>query len=66
MQDLETKLYSEMLENSIIIACRFPLPNKRPIESFGWGIDTVWVYDLSNKNNIIPKYTISLKTGKFY
>ena len=27
-----------------VIACRFPFPNWKPIETIGTGIDTVWLY----------------------
>lgn len=46
MMDLEKKLLSEANEEAKIIACRFPLPNLKPIRVIGDGIDTVWLYTL--------------------
>ena len=44
MQKLETKLEDELVENGIIVACRFPFPNWKPIKTLGVGIDQVWIY----------------------
>lgn len=44
MEDIEEKFNTELQKNSVIIACRFPLPNKQPIATIGEGVDTVWIY----------------------
>ncbi|KAL1117035.1 hypothetical protein AAG570_004363, partial [Ranatra chinensis] len=44
MPELEKK-FSEELSNARVVVCRFPLPNKMPVQIIGSGIDTVWVYD---------------------
>ncbi|KAL0277838.1 UNVERIFIED_CONTAM: hypothetical protein PYX00_004981 [Menopon gallinae] len=44
MEQLKIKFSQELLEGTHIIACRFPLPGKTPIQTIGSGIDTVWVY----------------------
>lgn len=46
MAELEKKLTSELLPNSKIIVCRFPLPNLKPNAVIGNGMDRVWIYDL--------------------
>lgn len=46
MNDLEKKLLSEANKEAKIVACRFPLPNLKPIRVVGDGIDTVWLYTL--------------------
>lgn len=46
MSDLEKKLLSEANKDAKIVACRFPLPNLKPIRVIGDGIDTVWLYTL--------------------
>lgn len=44
MQEFENKLLSETCDDTVIVACRFPLPNMVPIETIGHGVDTVWKY----------------------
>ncbi|XP_026754907.2 ATP synthase subunit C lysine N-methyltransferase [Galleria mellonella] len=44
MKDFEKKVLEETSNGTVIIACRFPLPNMKPIETIGHGIDTVWKY----------------------
>jgi hypothetical protein len=44
MDDLEKKLMAEVKPDSVIIACRFPFPNLKPIYEIDAGVDTVWVY----------------------
>lgn len=44
MQEFEHKLSSEASHDTVIVACRFPLPNMVPIETIGHGVDTVWKY----------------------
>jgi len=49
MPTLETKLHTEMKPNAILIACRFKLPNWKPmdqkVDSAGeMGLESVWVY----------------------
>lgn len=46
MTDLEKKLLREANKDAKIVACRFPLPNLKPIRVIGDGIDTVWLYSL--------------------
>ncbi|XP_012224351.1 ATP synthase subunit C lysine N-methyltransferase [Linepithema humile] len=47
MEDIEKKFNSELCQDTLVIACRFPLPNKHPIMTIGHGVDTVWVYKIS-------------------
>ncbi|XP_011140823.1 protein FAM173B [Harpegnathos saltator] len=49
MEDLERKFNSELCKDSFVIACRFPLPNTHPFMTIGHGVDTVWVYSISQK-----------------
>ncbi|KAI4484203.1 hypothetical protein M0804_007659 [Polistes exclamans] len=44
MGDIEEKFNTELQKDSVIIACRFPLPNMNPIATIGEGVDTVWLY----------------------
>lgn len=44
MEDIEQKFNTELQKDSVIIACRFPLPNTNPIATIGEGVDTVWLY----------------------
>ncbi|KAJ3650933.1 hypothetical protein Zmor_017008 [Zophobas morio] len=44
MADLEKKFDLECKNGCNVVACRFPLPNKTPVRTYGCGIDTVWVY----------------------
>lgn len=44
MIDFENKLLKEVNEGTVIVACRFPLPNMVPVETIGHGVDTVWKY----------------------
>lgn len=46
MSPLEEYFISKSTRDKRIFACRFPLPNLPLIESYGEGIDTVWVYSL--------------------
>lgn len=46
MKDFERKLLKEANEDTVVVACRFPLPNLRPIETIGHGVDTVWKYEI--------------------
>lgn len=46
MEDIERKFNSELKEDSLVIACRFPLPNTHPVMTIGQGVDTVWVYKI--------------------
>lgn len=50
MNDLEQKLQSEAMEGTKIVACRFPLPNMKPTQIIGGGIDSVWLYEMDQKN----------------
>lgn len=45
MQQLEVKASKELNSGSWVIACRFPLPNWKPIHVEDEGIDSVWVYE---------------------
>ncbi|CAG9791425.1 unnamed protein product [Diatraea saccharalis] len=44
MEDFEYKLLKEVNPDTVVVACRFPLPNMTPIEIIGHGVDTVWKY----------------------
>ncbi|CAH0696796.1 unnamed protein product [Spodoptera exigua] len=44
MNDFEKKLIKETDKDTVIVACRFPLPNMIPVETIGSGVDTVWKY----------------------
>lgn len=44
MKEFEDKLLKEAANGTVIVACRFPLPNMIPIETIGYGVDTVWKY----------------------
>lgn len=46
MEDIERKFNSELKGDSLVIACRFPLPNTHPVMTIGQGVDTVWVYKI--------------------
>ncbi|RWS28769.1 hypothetical protein B4U80_10339 [Leptotrombidium deliense] len=50
---LEQKFQKELCtqKETIVVACRFPLLNKKPIEIVGSGIDTVWVYSFKSGSN---------------
>ncbi|CAG0885120.1 unnamed protein product, partial [Cyprideis torosa] len=47
MGELGQRLASTLRPTSIVIACRFPLPNAKAEFQLGNGIDTVWVYRCS-------------------
>lgn len=44
MNDFEKKLIAETNKGTVVVACRFPLPNMVPVETIGSGVDTVWKY----------------------
>ncbi|CAH2093851.1 unnamed protein product [Euphydryas editha] len=44
MEDFEKKLLGEVSDGTVVVACRFPLPNMVPAETIGHGVDTVWKY----------------------
>lgn len=44
MPDLEKKFIKESKPDSVIVACRFPLPNLEPSWMIEEGIDSIWVY----------------------
>ena len=44
MSQLEHKLEKELVEGSMVVACRFKFPNWKPVEEIGVGVDTVWKY----------------------
>lgn len=44
MGELERKCLKELGKGACIVACRFPLPNLKPLKTIGGGIDTVWLY----------------------
>ena len=46
MPELEDLFKSQLIPSSHVIACRFPLPNWKPIKILGEGIDTVWLYEV--------------------
>ncbi|XP_077259419.1 ATP synthase subunit C lysine N-methyltransferase isoform X2 [Temnothorax americanus] len=49
MGDIEKKFNTELRRDSLVIACRFPLPNTRPVVTIGRGVDTVWVYKIPQR-----------------
>lgn len=49
MSELEKKLKNEMMPDSKIIVCRFPLPTLKADTIVGQGIDRVWIYDLGKR-----------------
>lgn len=44
MKEFECKLVEEVNNGAVVVVCRFPLPNLKPAETIGHGIDTVWKY----------------------
>ncbi|XP_025415458.1 protein N-lysine methyltransferase FAM173B [Sipha flava] len=46
MCDLEKKFITELSDETVIVACRFPLPNLEPYLIIGTGIDRVWAYKI--------------------
>lgn len=44
MCEFENKLIQEANDGTVVVACRFPLPNMIPVETIGHGVDTVWKY----------------------
>lgn len=44
MSEFERKLLKEANHDTVVVACRFPLPNMVPVETIGHGVDTVWKY----------------------
>ena len=44
MPDLEVKLSQELTKDSLVIACRFPLPSWKATVTLGHGLDSVWLY----------------------
>ncbi|KAG5318466.1 F173B methyltransferase, partial [Pseudoatta argentina] len=46
MEDIEKKFKNELCKDSLVIACRFPLPNTHPVMTIGHGVDTIWVYKI--------------------
>lgn len=51
MEKLEEKFDQELPVNSTIIACRFPLKNRKPTQVIQDGeTDSVWVYEIEEKS----------------
>ncbi|XP_047999221.1 ATP synthase subunit C lysine N-methyltransferase [Leguminivora glycinivorella] len=46
MAEFENKLLDETENGTVVVACRFPLPNMKPVETIGHGVDTVWKYEI--------------------
>ncbi|XP_063541490.1 ATP synthase subunit C lysine N-methyltransferase [Cydia strobilella] len=46
MSEFESKLLAETENGTVVVACRFPLPNMIPVETVGHGVDTVWKYEI--------------------
>ena len=44
MQKLEAKFQVELKDDAEVLACRFPLPNWKPIKLIEEGINSVWLY----------------------
>ena len=51
MEELEKKFIRELKSDCRIVACRFPLPNLKPLKTIGHGVDTVWIYTISPSNS---------------
>lgn len=49
MDNVEKKCLKELSDGSIVITCRFPLPNLEAEEIIGEGQDTVWKYMFTSK-----------------
>ncbi|XP_069120116.1 ATP synthase subunit C lysine N-methyltransferase-like [Argopecten irradians] len=56
MEPLEQKLEKELVQDSMVVACRFHFPNWQPILTLGEGVDRVWLYRI-NKSSISSKTT---------
>lgn len=50
MSLIKEKCLQELPSKSVIITCRFPLPNLKADQIIGKGIDTVWKYDVLKIN----------------
>ncbi|KAH8040190.1 hypothetical protein HPB51_009738 [Rhipicephalus microplus] len=48
MAPLERKLVHQLKPGSWVLACRFPLPTLPPDETYGTGVDTVWLYSVKS------------------
>lgn len=48
MNQLELKFLQELSKDAIVVACRFKLPNLVPIKIIEDGVDSVWVYKMSD------------------
>uniref|UniRef100_A0A023FV72 Methyltransferase domain-containing protein n=1 Tax=Amblyomma parvum TaxID=251391 RepID=A0A023FV72_AMBPA len=57
MAPLERKLVTELKPGSWVLACRFPLPTLKPVDTCGDGIDTVWLYRLTLQQHSRPVET---------
>ncbi|KAL3270752.1 hypothetical protein HHI36_021277 [Cryptolaemus montrouzieri] len=44
MANLDKKFQIQCKNGCHIVACRFKLPNRKPLSTIGSGVDTVWVY----------------------
>ena len=51
MTQLESKCKAELVQGSVIVACRFPFPTLEPHKVYGEGIDTVWLYEIKTKES---------------
>lgn len=49
MKEFEKKLLEEANTGTVVVACRFPLPNMMPLETIGDGVDTVWKYEIKKR-----------------
>uniref|UniRef100_A0AAV2MNS1 Uncharacterized protein n=1 Tax=Knipowitschia caucasica TaxID=637954 RepID=A0AAV2MNS1_KNICA len=47
MEALGEKLLKELPDGSLLVSCRFPVPNWSPKSSCGSGLDQTWAYDIS-------------------
>ncbi|XP_054771990.2 ATP synthase subunit C lysine N-methyltransferase-like [Lytechinus pictus] len=50
MAALESKISAEMKPSTLVVACRFPIPDWEPHLCEGTGVDEVWLYRASSKN----------------
>ncbi|KAI0233491.1 ATP synthase subunit C lysine N-methyltransferase [Lamellibrachia satsuma] len=56
MEPLETKLANELQPHGQVIACRFPMPTWRPVETVEQGIDTVWRYEKPSEETSVHSH----------
>ena len=67
MSQLEAKFDKELHRDGHVVACRFPLPTWNPVNIYGEGLDTVWVYKHPSNTDFtrIAKSMIDSETLEF-